>query len=517
LGLLTILVVVFLLKPSRSHQEFQEFLMEQIKLHYFEKDCGGTILLFYRELTRVWFTDLTEVSNITRFRYSLRRGAPARDPVDMFRSLFLMEMTRCNSIDDWVKELKAFPFWAIFSGFSPGNVPGVGTFYDFMKRLWLADSPYLSKKVRKRKRKPKKGKKKGEKAPIRKPGIVKRLVDRFLSRPPVFKTRPHDLLQKIFKECFVLPSAKLGLLGDIEHLRIAGDGSSVRTGASRYGKMTCTCRKQGVFNCRCPRRYSDPDASWGWDSYREEYYYGRGLYAFSAADSPYDLPVYLLFHKAERHDSVAFVPSFFDFMHLYPEFRFEECLLDSAHDAYAIYELLHHFDMSAVIDLNKRNAGNISCDGEFTFNKDGLPLCRAGHIMAYHGYCKDRQRHKWRCPMTRKKWNIKCDNPCSDSKYGRVFYTREQDNLRYFTRIPRDTPQWKTRYKRRTTIERCFKRLKEDYLLERRGKIRSSMAWYFRAFVASMCLHTDAWVSHQSLDIRPMILQWGSETNSQAA
>jgi len=70
-----------------------------------------------------------------------------------------MEMTHCSSIDDWVKKLKAFPLWAILSGFSPDDVPGVGTFYDFLKRLWLADSPYLSKKVRKPKRKPKKGKK----------------------------------------------------------------------------------------------------------------------------------------------------------------------------------------------------------------------------------------------------------------------------------------------------------------------------------------------------------------------
>ena len=151
-----------MLKPSRSHQEFQEFLTEQIKLHYLEKGYVGTILLYYRELTRVWFTDLTEVSSIIRFRYSLRRGAPARDPIDMFRSLLLMEMTHCNSVDDWVKELKAFPLQAIFSGFPPDNVPGVGTFYDFIRRLWLASSPHLSKKVRKRKRKPKKGKKKGE-------------------------------------------------------------------------------------------------------------------------------------------------------------------------------------------------------------------------------------------------------------------------------------------------------------------------------------------------------------------
>lgn len=176
-------VVVLVLKPSRSHQEFQEFLVEQIKKYYLEKDFSGTVLLFHRELARVWLSDLTEVANIISFRYSLKKGAPARDPVDMFRSLLLMEMTRCPSVDDWVKNLNSLPIWAIFSGFEPDNVPGAGTFYDFIKRLWMADSPHLSSKVRKPRRKPKKGKKKGEKSPIHKPGICE-TSGRPLSIPP---------------------------------------------------------------------------------------------------------------------------------------------------------------------------------------------------------------------------------------------------------------------------------------------------------------------------------------------
>jgi hypothetical protein len=67
-----------------------------------------------------------------RFRYS-DNGAPARDPVAMFHSLLLSEMNQCSSIDDWFKDLKAFPIWAILSGFYPDSVPGTGTFYDFMK------------------------------------------------------------------------------------------------------------------------------------------------------------------------------------------------------------------------------------------------------------------------------------------------------------------------------------------------------------------------------------------------
>lgn len=45
------------------------------------------------------------------------------------------------------------------------------------------------------------------------------------------------------------------------------DGTSARTGASCYGKLICACRKNRIFKCNCPRKFSDPDASWGWNSY----------------------------------------------------------------------------------------------------------------------------------------------------------------------------------------------------------------------------------------------------------
>jgi len=31
--------------------------------------------------------------------------------------------------------MQRIPYYAILSGFEPGNFPGVGTFYDFFKRL----------------------------------------------------------------------------------------------------------------------------------------------------------------------------------------------------------------------------------------------------------------------------------------------------------------------------------------------------------------------------------------------
>lgn len=33
-------------------------------------------------------------------------------------------------ITEWVNQMKRVPYYAILSGFEPGDIPGVGTFYD---------------------------------------------------------------------------------------------------------------------------------------------------------------------------------------------------------------------------------------------------------------------------------------------------------------------------------------------------------------------------------------------------
>jgi hypothetical protein len=60
-----------------------------------------------------------------------------------------------------------------------------------------------------------------------------------------------------------IPSANKGLLGDTSKLTVAADGTCVATGASSYGVKACECRKKGIYDCKCDRRFSDPNASWG--------------------------------------------------------------------------------------------------------------------------------------------------------------------------------------------------------------------------------------------------------------
>lgn len=68
-----------------------------------------------------------------------------------------------------------------------------------------------------------------------------------------------------------------------------------------------------------------------------------------------------------------------------------QCLLDSAHNAYAIYKLLHHYDIVASIDLATRNERNRSSQSTFTFTNENISEAMIGPNMPYNGFYKDRK------------------------------------------------------------------------------------------------------------------------------
>ena len=62
----------------------------------------------------------------------------------MQRSYLLSIAFKVTSLTAWAAQLKINPLYAILSGFQVGDTPGVGTFYDFFKRLWDSDDNNLS-------------------------------------------------------------------------------------------------------------------------------------------------------------------------------------------------------------------------------------------------------------------------------------------------------------------------------------------------------------------------------------
>jgi len=483
-------------KPvSIPHASYQEFVLSALRKHY-APPAAILVNADWPLVHKCLITDLSQVTVLLAETYSCR-GPEPRDPASMLRSYLLFLLSKPEvGITEWVNEMYRYPLYAILSGFEPGDIPGVGTFYDFLARFWKSAAKHLTPKVRPKKPKPKKGKKKGEKAPTTTPGKVQRLVERILKYGMTARVQPMDRLFDFFQSQFLAVSAKLGLLGDPDAMDVAGDGTPVETAAWSRSKPTCDCHARGLAKCNHPREYSQPDCNSGWDSSREKYYNGYHLYMLTAANSKYDLPLYPRLQPASRHDSVSFVVSSVEFSQRFTLGMVDKMLLDAAHDATAIYDLLKHQSVKPFIDLNKRASKYLDTDKDMKISPQGIPVCPAGMEMNPYGFDHSRNRQKWICPMMKDRTTNTCKTPCSDAKYGRTFHTCSKDNPRLFTEVIRGSEQWKLTYKRRTTVERSNKREKVDYKLEA-GRHRSTMMWYIRIYGIMMCQHIDAWYSHQ--------------------
>ncbi len=385
-------------------------------------------------------------------------------------------------LDKWVVKLYHNPVLQATCGFR-GKLPGIASYYDFINRLIKLDEKPRCK-VRKRKPRKKHGKKK---LPPKRPGVVKKLVEAVLKGRRL-NHRPERLLQEIFAAVAVKPSIELGLVAT--SLSISGDGTCVKTGASRYGVKTCECKD---FLCSCPRRFSDPNASWGWDSHNEQWFYGYTGYFISTYNKTekLDLPLYLRLVDAKRHDSVTAIFALAEFRALYPALTVKTFISDSASDNYATYELLDKWNINAVISLNPTNTGRFKYDTHFAVDENGVPICPGGNKMISDGFCgKDRCRLKWRCPKALGKPYDNCTG-CSHTPYGRTAYTKPDWDLRLFTKIPRGSLKWKTIMKHRTTAERVNNRILNHYGVEG-SRVRGKKRISFLSTIAGFNIHLDA-------------------------
>jgi hypothetical protein len=159
-------------------------------------------------------------------------------------------------------------------GFDSKTAPGASSYYDFIIRLWQSDrSEHLKRKMFPKMflSRPRKKLNANKKLPPKHSGSVKKLVQRAINgRLP--DINPAKIMQQLLARCVVDQSAEMGILGNTSAVSVAFDGSPYYSGASHYGVKVCDCRSKGIYNCTCPRKYSDPDARWGWDSYREQWF-----------------------------------------------------------------------------------------------------------------------------------------------------------------------------------------------------------------------------------------------------
>ena len=320
-------------------------------------------------------------------------------------------------------------------------------------------------------------------------GVVKRFTELSI-RNELPSYRPERVFQDFFARCIVDTSLQMGILGHQPAFSIAADGTPFYSGASHYGVKVCDCKSKGIYNCKCPRLYSDPDATWGWDSYREQWFYGDTIFCITASDSPYDLPIYLRKAQAQRHDGIITIFALDETRKLYPNIGFKNFLADGAMDNYPTYKLINHFNMVPFIplDSNVKFPDRDLPAGVSGFDAQGNPLCAKGFPYHCCGYSYPKGM-KYRCPFAYEGLEIPCS--CSEKPYGRTVYLKPDFDPRLFPPVRRDSPNFKSMLKRRTSVERSHKRIFVDYDIEA-GRCRSSRERFMRATMAAINVHLDA-------------------------
>lgn len=453
------------------------------------------------------------------------RGRPPCDPVCMLRAFLLMLLLHYKSLPQWADDLRTHPRLAQIAGFAPFQTPAVGTFYTFIDRL--EDGPYappcahhvrpsrLRKGRHRRHLKQEQAQRHAAQASEASHAdtVTERLAQELLAaadqpRPQELLTRLEDLLFT----CGVLPSVQRGLLGDLQALVLCGDGATLPTGASPHGRPTCDCRAQGIFRCDHERFYSDATATWGYDAYRDTYFFGHRYFPHCVVTPEHTLPVHLLLAPGHVTDCTMGPTSLDRFLktcaaHALPV-TVRATVYDSGLDAHGIYQFLHAKTIAPVIALNPRRGDHPAPTGTATHvNDHGIPLCPAGLPMRRHSLGPGGRRLYYNCPVKRPThragqgpWKAhveECPRQvlCQPhTKMGPVVYVRTAADPRLYPPIPRDSATFKELMATRSGCERSNSFKKVTSRLGERP-CRSATQFLVRLALVSLLEHARAWLA----------------------
>ncbi len=488
-----------MLKHWDTHAEYQHFISKAVSQL---NDSQLKKLNSYSDsLDKLTSLNLDPVGSYLSPFYS-HTGRPALHQPQILRSFLLMLDQSIDSLTEWVRLLMYDDLLALMIGCTADDLPPLGSYYDFIDRLWMQkpESEFLGRHdllPSGKNRKPEKKPGKGKKLPNRHTGITEKVATFALSERD-FPFHYEKALQHLFSIAAVVPSLELGLI-PTDGITVSGDGTCVHTHSNPFGKKVCDCAEKGILTCNCKRHFSDPDASNGWDSDLGSYFFGFTLYMLSYHSEEFktDLPLHIRLFDAKRHDSVSGLISLAEFRSICPLVRISNLCLDSAHDNYPTYQLCKNWNINPLIDMNSNRGRPSTIPGRLAIDTDGTPLCSAGYRMIYWGYSPARNDCKWRCPVACGKENsCSCKDYCSPSSYGRCVYTKPDWDIRLYPPIPRGTDEYKKIYNNRTSSERVNNRILNDYHLHNM-RIHGKKRYSFFAMIAGINVHLDARIKKQ--------------------
>jgi hypothetical protein len=192
------------------------------------------------------------------------------------------------------------------------------------------------------------------------------------------------------------------------------------------------------------------------------------------------------------HDARLLLPSLKDFFQLHPLINPKTFLGDSAFDSVGLYKSLlsgptfgldadgdrRHFS-KAYIPLNSRShLENMN----YKINDDGIPCCPHNETLPMKYECISKlrsgvERYKFVCPKMiwaydkssqRAHRQCLCENPCTDSKCGRMIYIYPEKDFRAYPGTVRGTDDWKSTYKIRSVVEQDINHFKDNFCVAKR-------------------------------------------------
>ena len=183
-----------------GHSAYQERVLTQLR-KYYPNAATSLSPSSWQILDKFWNLDLSPIDDLMQDRYSVF-GPEPRFPSYMLRAILVSVEFKITFYTRLVSDLKENHLHTIIFGFYVGDTPGVGTSYDFHRRLWLSSDKNLTNAFHPPKEKPLKPKGNEEKAAHAEKLTVAELFQQFEKNPPA-DMAPCAKLWEIFNTFFL--------------------------------------------------------------------------------------------------------------------------------------------------------------------------------------------------------------------------------------------------------------------------------------------------------------------------
>ena len=247
------------------------------------------------------------------------------------------------------------------------------------------------------------------------------------------------------------------------------------------------------------RESSDPDADWGYKTYKGKRADGSlwekvsswfGYKLHLLVDTTYELPVGYRVTKASRADIEEMIPMVEDAEQKH--FREIETLAaDKAYDSGPHSEALYdEHGIKPIIDIRDNWKDGEETKALAPDRRDNIaydyrgtvycycPSSDARYEMAFYGFEKDRKTLKYKCPSAAYGTECKGYAQCSEGTKGKIVRIPLEVDRRIFVPIARSSYKWQRIYNGRTAVERVNSRIDLSFGFEHhfiRGKAKMTL------------------------------------------